>query len=121
MKPKIDLALGLAELYDRDLLTDNSATLVSSIEPGEVNTAATSLLWTSFGIENIVEPPTFETALYSRTVDVREALRWHPNIPDRRNRGATWKNANEWVIDLTTTQLLVARKAIQIFGCELVI
>lgn len=112
---KINIEQGMQELIGRDLLTHDAAHLVRSIEPGEVNTVATVLLWSSFEVIDVVEPPEFHTALISRLTNIGDAFRWLEGVVDRPRRIKTWSDASRIVDELPTPELNGTRAAINRF------
>lgn len=105
----------MASLSDRDLLSHNAAYAVRTIGPGEVDTAAALLLWSSFDVETVVEPPTFNAALTSRFANISDGLQWLSDLPDRAKRQSTWQEAKTRVISLTPPELSAVRLMIKDF------
>lgn len=115
MTTEFDVIGSMSSLNDRDLLSHNAAHAVWTIEPGEVDLAATLLLWSSFDVETAVEPPTFNAAFASRTANIFDGLRWLTDLPDRSERQSTWRVAMNRVRKLTPSEISMTRLMIRGF------
>lgn len=113
---QLDIEGGMRELTDRDLLTHNPAHAVRRIEPGDTNSAAALLMWSSFDTETSVEPPTFPVALRSRIDNIRDAFMFLEELDERAERAETWREAGRIIVSLTPPEISAARIAIQEFN-----
>lgn len=104
---------GLSQLRDRQLFSHNEVRLVRSILPGEVNPALSWLMWSTFDIEPLLEPPIFESAFIFKVVNISEVFTTGvggsiaPEIIESRK--PTWDNAIRQGYEIRRTDLEVAR------------
>ena len=111
----IGLKRGLQHLHDSEMLILNEARVVRKIDPGNQEAVFGWLIWASFEVEPVVEPPTFEAALISRKRNISDAFRWLDDLPARNDRRITWYDAFKEIDGLGPNSVDLARTVVAEF------
>lgn len=119
MENGLNLQSGLEFLKEQDLIRHNDAQAVRIIEPANIDAAAAWLLWASFDLEHVMVSRTFDAALASRISNIGDCFRWLENLPDRRERRATWDTASQSVRSLARPDITIARVVIKSYTEEI--